>query len=626
MPTQDELNDGFSLGEWEIYPARGVMRRGDEEARPEPLAWRVLIALAQRDGDLVTREDLINDAWDGRAVADDPINRAISQVRRALGDNARNPRYVETLHRRGFRLLEPVNLHTVAPPEADAPPLHPRIDDSRRSWRALAVVVGLALLVALYFLAGSIGQRSMRSIAVLPFENQTGDIGNDYIASGFKTELIASLTAIDNLMVKNIRYTSLDDIAEICARFKVEAAVFGSIRRDANRLIINYEITDKSGSVTQSADVAGSADDIQALQERLALQISGDLGGERQQRLLKTQATDSRAYDSYMRGMFALERRGNRDNLTGAIELFQESIAIDSSYGPAYLGLATAYALMVDYFDAPLEHYNRLALQTVNAGVAADSSIRAAAGSIRGFVAHKNKAWIDAEAGHLAAVGAELVDANAFNWYSRMLASVGRFEKALDQAEQAVALDPSGAVVNSRLAIMLTWMGRNDEALEYFERANELGAGGGNHLMGFALLLTRHGDIERAREITRNGILQQGLDDAWVDPLFAAFAEPASANLALQAIEKAAIGGGMPPQANLLSRAMLGDVDGALRVTDRLRERGEPFEIELLFIPELAALRDREEFAQLLEDLGIAAYWRARGCVWHGPLLQCEAA
>ena len=108
MPTEDELRQGFRLGDWEVLPLRGVLRRDGREEKPEPRVFGVLIALAKRDGDLVTRDELVDELWDGRPTSDEPINRCLSQLRRHLGDKSRPHRYVETLTRRGYRLLQPI--------------------------------------------------------------------------------------------------------------------------------------------------------------------------------------------------------------------------------------------------------------------------------------------------------------------------------------------------------------------------------------------------------------------------------------------------------------------------------------------------------------------------------------
>ena len=95
------------------------MRRGDEEQRPEPLVLRVLLALARRDGELVTRDELIDEIWDGRPIGDEPINRCLSQLRGHLGDKQRPHRYIETLTKRGYRLAERVSLMQPEPSPAE---------------------------------------------------------------------------------------------------------------------------------------------------------------------------------------------------------------------------------------------------------------------------------------------------------------------------------------------------------------------------------------------------------------------------------------------------------------------------------------------------------------------------
>ena len=198
-----------------------------------------------------------------------------------------------------------------------------------------------------------------------------------------------------------------------------------------------------------------------------------------------------------MRGVYALETCGVEDNLTAAIELFLTAIDLDESYGPPYLALATAYALMPDYRRAPLEEMNRLALETVEAGIAADPIIENAAGAIYGFVYHKQKFWRKAEEAYLRAVNADVVDSNAFNWYSRMLASVGRLDDALEQALRAVEIDPRNAGINGRRAIKYAWLLNSDKANEFVARADDLGASGATQMLAYALLLERDGQIER---------------------------------------------------------------------------------------------------------------------------------
>ncbi len=127
MPTIEELKKGFSLGDWEVLPAKGVLRSGDREVKPEPKVLEVLLALAVRDGDLVTREELIDEIWDGRPIGDEPINRCLSQLRGHLGDKERPHQYIETLTRRGYCLSQEVRLNEpskLVPEARDRPKKH----------------------------------------------------------------------------------------------------------------------------------------------------------------------------------------------------------------------------------------------------------------------------------------------------------------------------------------------------------------------------------------------------------------------------------------------------------------------------------------------------------------------
>ena len=110
MPTIEELNGGFNLGEWEIFPLQGLMRRAQEEISLTPKNVGVLLALAKRDGNLITRDELIDEVWQGKAFSDEPIQQQISLLRGFFADK-KPYEYIDTLHGRGYRLLKPVELH-----------------------------------------------------------------------------------------------------------------------------------------------------------------------------------------------------------------------------------------------------------------------------------------------------------------------------------------------------------------------------------------------------------------------------------------------------------------------------------------------------------------------------------
>ena len=110
MPSYTELMRGFEFGPWRVLPERGLVRNGEDEHHVEPLVMDVFVVLASHGGDVVTKDQLIDAVWDGRPQTDDVITRCISSLRRVLGDDARNPTFIETVQRRGYRVMQPVSL------------------------------------------------------------------------------------------------------------------------------------------------------------------------------------------------------------------------------------------------------------------------------------------------------------------------------------------------------------------------------------------------------------------------------------------------------------------------------------------------------------------------------------
>ena len=619
MPTEDELRHGFRLGDWEVLPLRGVLRRGEHEERPEPRVFGVLIALAKRDGDLVTRDELVDELWDGRPTSDEPINRCLSQLRRHLGDKSRPHQYVETLTRRGYRLVQPVELLEAPAAEATAPP-----DTSANApvapWKAVATGVVVATIAWLVWTLWPPGD--FRSIGVVPFENASQDPANNYLVSGFKDELVNTLHNIPDFTVKSSRLGHInEEVTSIASSLGVDAVLSGRVHRNGDQLQIFYTVEDgRNGDVVATAELEGPVSEIFQLQEDLARMVRRDLFGKSSQQLIsRTRPASFGAYDRYMRGLYAFDRRqDSARSLEEAIELFQETIGLDENFGPAYLMLANAYLLLPTYRDAPADEMRRAAIDTVQKGISVDGSIGDAANAIFGFVHHQQMQWQESEEAYRAAISSDVIDPNAFNWFSRMLASVGRLDDSLEQALVALEMDPTSAVINSRVALAYLWLGDTNNSEAFFARAAKYGASGSTHTMGYALFLFREGRTAEAYQSAREAAQMAGGSEDWIDPVFAALEDETYRAAAVAAVDEAASQNGINRQFEFIVRTVLGDLDGAMRVARLLQSEGEVFEMDLLFIPEVKPLREHPGFAELLDALGITEYWRARGCTWTG--------
>lgn len=626
MPTAEELQAGFRIGEWEVLPGRRILRRDDEEIAPEPKVFAVLMSLAKRDGEVVTRDELIDEVWDGRPTGDEPINRCVSQLRRHLGDT-RPYRYIKPVTGSGYQLQTPVEPLTQAEEPAIEPP-------KRRLW---PYVFGVAVVAVIALAMGWLGPDltepepgSVESIVLLPCENQTrenqtGD-GQEYLGAGFRDELARTLRQIDEFRVITGRDTYLRRSASAVGRsFGVDSVLRCVVQQSADELKVSFEVSDgRSGEVIFADAITDEMANLFAMQETVAVRVRDNLLGASPQRLLSaSRPHDQQAYISYLRGLYFFERRGV-ENLLQAIELFEETIALDPQFGPAYVQLATATAVRPVYLDEDPAVSNARALEIVERGIAADPIVEDAAGAVYGFVYQSRNEWAKSELAYRRATTADIVDANAFNWYSRMLASVGRLDASLEQILYALDMDPDNAVINSRVALSYFWVGDNEKAGEYFRRADELGASYNIQLLGYALYLSEQGDYEAASAVAKRASADSGRPEEWIDAMLASVENPELAPAALAVIDETAAAGGLPPQAEIVTRIMLNDVDGALRVARLLKQPGEAFEMDLLWLPQFRALRERDEFLELMRDLGVVEYWDLSGCEYVDARVLCE--
>ena len=626
MPKREDLFEGFTIGDWEVLPGHGVLRRGDHEERPEPKVFEVLLSLACHDGNLVTRDDLVNDVWEGRPTSDEPINRCLSQLRGHLGDRSKPHQYVETLQRRGYRLMKPVKLHQQVESSATQAPRTPP-GPSPRLWRIVAALMALGFLATIALtMRPSAPDPEIRSIAVLPIDNLSGDPANQYIVDGIKNVLARRLSEVSGLSIKNTNDKYNGEPSQIAKLLNVDGVLSGAVQLQDSTLKVTYMLSRGRDNVTiGSGEVNGKLAGIFELQERLANEVLAGLSPSSTPASVVTYTPNAAAYNRYMRGLYALDHRGEKDNLVTAIKLLQESIGLDDKFGPAYLALATAYELMSYYRGLPVPAADRAAIQTVEKGIAVDPSIRAAAGAIYGSHYHQQKMWSESEAAYRLATTAPVEDSIAFNWYSRMLNSVGRLDDALAQALKAEAIDPDNGVVNSRVAIVYTWLGDAENAHDYFERAGDLGGTSAIHNLAYALLLIREGRIADAEAMAVTSVRTADGSIDWIQPVFAAFADPSTAGHALEVLTRISADPGLVAEVEVTARTMLGDTDGAMAVARRLEEPGEIFQMDLLFAPELQALRDHPGFMPLLQRLGVVDYWQEAGCEFDGKKAVCKS-
>ena len=187
QPTFTDLQRGFELGPWTVIPERDLLRQGEVEKHLEPMVMDVLVVLASRRGGVVTKDQLVAAVWDGRATSNEAIAAKIANLRHKLGDDSRNPEYVETVQKRGYRLKMPVELPDAPEPEQRGA-VYVRVSHPV----LLAALAALAIAVVIWWLPTT---KPIDSVAVLQFQNLSDDKEKyKYVVDGFREEVVISIS------------------------------------------------------------------------------------------------------------------------------------------------------------------------------------------------------------------------------------------------------------------------------------------------------------------------------------------------------------------------------------------------------------------------------------------------
>jgi len=654
-----ELKQGFRLGNWEVRPLTGEMSGADGIAHLEPKVMEVLAALAQRPGEVVEREELLRRVWGTRAaVADEPLTRCIAELRRVLGDSRQTPVFIQTIPKRGYRLLCPVTplaasttfVPAPAPSEERSVPAAaaaPAASGHRRQGHPAMVGTGLAAALVLAGVAlwamtrgtaesGSVEPIERNTIAVLPFTDVGGSPDNAYFGEGLADEILSRLSAVEGLHVvaRTSSFAvraSADDVRSIAQRLAVAHVLEGTVRRDGERVRIDVQLIDATrGYRLWSARYDGVIGDIFALQDEIANTIVAKLRDTVPTELPTTPivtsvpTTNLDAYQLLLQGRRYLNQR-DEDSLRRSILLFQEALELDPSYGQAYVELAKAYALLPTYSAEIQDEMFDLALATLAAGVEQDAALDDSMQVVLALVASARWDWIGAEIAFRRALEHNRNDSNLLVWYSQFLSAVGRPAAAADYARRARELDLLSPVANHRLSVASMWIDADDDAARYAQIAEELGMG--RTPDAYIVLEFRQRNYAAVRPLLIGVQTMFGKATAWVDPLLAALASPEHRPQAIEALARAEQARDVPPKYLFGSWLYLGETERAVDAGLRLVNDRPSFNVEFLFSREARALRQHPRFGELVRAIGLNSYWDRFGwpemCRESGDTISC---
>jgi len=466
-----EFGDGFIL-DFRAYE----LRRSGQLLKLEPTPFGILALLLEQRGGLVTRQQIVERIW-GAGVfldTDNSINGAIRKIRLVLNDDPEQPRFIQTVTGRGYRFVAAIaesepetaaatpRLAVVSPAQSEKA-IEPAPSSLRRLRPAVTFVASLILMTLLaLWLVPAISHRTaatgpIRSLAVLPLDNLSGDSSQDYFADAMTDELITDLAKVGALRITSRTTVTLyrhthKTLPEIARELNVDGIVEGSIARSGERVRITAQLIHASSDRHIWADTyEGDLGDVLRLQSDVAQaitqQVRAQLTPELKQQFSAARQVDPGAYEAYLKGRYYIYNQDFTDpvSLNQAKANFEEALRKDPNFSSAYSGLAETYICLVFFGKGQI--------------TAAD-----------GYRSARNAVQ---KALELDPNNGEAYDAlGELNWDADL--DWNAAERSFDKA---IALAPSFSCAHEDRAMLMALMGRRDEALTELEKSKQIDPG-----------------------------------------------------------------------------------------------------------------------------------------------------
>ena len=507
------------FGVFEVDLSAAELRKNGLRLKLPEQPFQILTMLLERPGEIITRDDLRNRLWrtDTFVDFDHGLNNAVMRLREVLGDSSDNPRFVETIPRRGYRFLAHVDEsfpataargstdagtnQIVVPTAAGQPPSpavlpagnRQTVKKRRIEIAILAGLVAAALITvavaARYFATRNanigLGVKQSTSLVVLPLENLSGDQEQDYFADGMTDELIANLAKIRSLRVVS-RSTAMaykhtrKPLSEIANELHVDAVVEGTVLRVDQRVRITAELVQVSTDHHLWAETYESQiGDVLALQNRVSSAIVNEirinLSPQDRERLARNPAIAPEAYENYLKGRFYWNKRTD-ENLNKAISYFSQATAQDSRYALAYAGLSDCYSIVgaTIFGSMPVSEAAPKAREAARHALEIDPTLAEAETPLATLKFNYDWDWSGAEDDFQHAIQLNPSYATAYQRYSLFLMAMGRFQDGFNQINKARELDPLSISINFSLGWRLYLARQYDRAIAQLRNTLEM--------------------------------------------------------------------------------------------------------------------------------------------------------
>jgi TolB-like protein/DNA-binding winged helix-turn-helix (wHTH) protein/Flp pilus assembly protein TadD len=459
MSTPSQLPQVLQFGVFEIDARAGELRKSGVKLKLQEQPFQLLCMLVEHTGEVVTREELRGRLWaaDTFVDFDHSLNAAVKRLRDTLGDSAENPVFIETLARRGYRFIGSIS----GSPEEVAKPAKFRssfLAGSIGSYRtvlasaAVVIVTVLAILssVSIYGRRPGLGEKRIESLAVLPLENLSRDLEQEYFSTGMTDALIAQLSQAGALRVASrtsvMRYKGTKkSLPEIARELHVDGVIEGSVLRSGNRIrIVAQLIQARTDQQLWAESYERDLTDILGLQAEVAQaivkQVRSQLAPGKQAPFHSTTTVHPEAYEAYLKGCFYRDSSNTKAGIKKAQDYFQNAIRKDPNFAAAYAGLADSYLDLGSYRWMPPQEAYRYGNAAVLKALELDETLGEAHSTL-GYLSWQY----------------------AWDW-----------QRAEAELRRSIDLNPNYLEGHEGLAWYLAWSGRSEDALAEIEKIRKL--------------------------------------------------------------------------------------------------------------------------------------------------------
>jgi TolB-like protein/DNA-binding winged helix-turn-helix (wHTH) protein/lipoprotein NlpI len=640
----------YRFGAFELKTQTRELYKHGVRLKLRPQAYQVLALLLEHAGECVTREELQKRVWPSDTFVDfeNGVNTAIKQLRASLSDSAAEPRYIETLPKLGYRLIVPVEFESGLAGErameakqesgaamalgevAAAPSARPARSRELLGFTAAAIIVlGIACLVAFLKWPRAHPAAPQRPapaaiimVAVLPFENLTGDESQDYFSDGLTEEMIAQLGRLDPKEFGVIGRTSVmhyqhssQKADQIGSELGVQYVLEGSVRRDSQKVRINAELIEVGGQRQLWAQQYDrELTNLLVLQAEIAREISESiqltLGAPEQSETVRQPTLTPQAYQAYdlcLKGLYFWNKR-TVPGFQQAIVYFQQAIAKDPNYAPAYAGLANSYALVPGYALAPAAQYMPKAREAAVRALEIDDALPEAHVALALILENYDWDWNSAEKEYRRAIELNPNYATAHQWYAEFLTWRGRFDEALRESESARRLDPLSLIIATDRGAIFYFSRQYDRAVEQFQSVREMDPGFGRVHMVIDVYLQQGrfaealANLEEWRRASGDGTYTSSR----VVYLYGRMGQKDKARAELRKLEAMTGTQSLDPVPMAMAYLGVGNNEAALNSLEKAYAERSNLLTALKVEPVYDPLRDDPRFQELLRRVGLA--------------------